>query len=510
MSEVKDLVQNYLMFLKRASAAFGLSLVFVLILFIIGATTGLRSVISLATFLGGVTVFLWLLAAFPIVWAVRMGYEWESVRKTFEVIGVFTLWICFLSIYFYLIPVSVASIPAVIAICFGIALASVLFGVGISTKFIALRLGIVFTVMTIFLVLAAVAPNSFSGVGKLIAWADKNTGQKIEEVTTPLPRSVAFREDLPFFEGRGSELKVRIWYFRNESGEFELFDAEGFHPVFGVKLEPVTPDKVKEVQRFFREKAEKEQTEKLAAEKKLASEQRLAELEKRLRETEKRASLVESPARVIRASVPALPGPQGPPGPQGVTGPAGPPGPEGPPAQLLPQPKFVVIPAGTLLEIFLDQRLSTETNQPGHGFRAVLSQSIVVNGETLIGQGAILTGSITGLERPGRVKGVASFDLVLTGIHQDGEGATIPIRTETLHLEGEGSKVKDAAKVGIGAAIGAGIGAIFGGGKGAAKGAAVGAGGGAGTALATRGEDLVLPPEQELTFTLARNVTIVR
>ena len=84
----------------------------------------------------------------------------------------------------------------------------------------------------------------------------------------------------------------------------------------------------------------------------------------------------------------------------------------------------------------------------------------------------------------------------------------VPIQTAPLMLEGEASKGDDALKVGIGAGIGAAVGAIFGGGSGAAKGTAIGGGAGAGQVLATRGEDLVLRPEQELVCALATNATI--
>ena len=94
----------------------------------------------------------------------------------------------------------------------------------------------------------------------------------------------------------------------------------------------------------------------------------------------------------------------------------------------------------------------------------------------------------------------------MTLVLQSADG--VPIRTAPLMLEGEASKGDDALKVGIGAGVGAAVGAIFGGGSGAAKGTAIGGGAGAGQVLATRGEDLVLRPEQELGFALATNATI--
>ena len=168
--------------------------------------------------------------------------------------------------------------------------------------------------------------------------------------------------------------------------------------------------------------------------------------------------------------------------------------------------ELVTVPAGTRLDVLLDQRLSTETNQVGDSFRVSLARALVINGETVLEQGTRFTGKIIDLERPGKVSGVAKITLVLTIVSINGE-STAEVQTVPLIREGETTKGKDAVKVGVGAGIGAVIGRIFGGGGGAAKGAAVGAAGGAGAVAATRGKDLVLAPEQELTFTLAKNAT---
>ena len=61
-----------------------------------------------------------------------------------------------------------------------------------------------------------------------------------------------------------------------------------------------------------------------------------------------------------------------------------------------------------------------------------------------------------------------------------------------------------------GAAVGALIGVLTGGSKGAAKGAAIGAGSGLGAALLIRGEQLNIPAETILEFTLAQPLTIVK
>lgn len=501
--EVRGLLHNYFRFLKRASAAFGLVLVFTLILFILGAASDFRPAISLATFLGGIAVFLWLLAAFPIVWAVQKGLEWESVRKTFEWIGVATLWIFFLSIYFYFVPVPLVAIPLVLVLAAAMAVASVLFGVGISTKFIALRLGIVFTVMTVFFVLTSVMPNSFGGLGKLVAWADEKAGDEIVEVTTPLPRPVAYSQELVFFDPRTKE--PRIWYYQVRANEYELYSAPGFHPRYQEELRPVTPEIVRKLEEMDRTGKAKLEAAQLAAQQKEAEEKRLADLERALKSAQTKA--VEA-AKTAKAEI--SPGPQGPSGLTGPTGPPGPPGPQGEPGQpgldaVIPEPKLITVPSGTELEVVLNQWLSTETSKSGEVFRVTLGKAVRAGDET-IPVGTVLNGRITQLERPGRVSGVASMTLVLTGLSFDGR--SILLQTNEVKLGGESNRGKDAAKVAVGTGIGAAIGAILGGKDGAAKGAAVGGGATTAETLATRGQELEFKPETKMVFRLAKDLTL--
>jgi len=63
--------------------------------------------------------------------------------------------------------------------------------------------------------------------------------------------------------------------------------------------------------------------------------------------------------------------------------------------------------------------------------------------------------------------------------------------------------------VGAGAAIGSIIGGIAGGGKGAAIGAAAGGGVGGGVQAATKGQQIKLPSETVLNFTLQNPLTVI-
>jgi outer membrane lipoprotein SlyB len=77
------------------------------------------------------------------------------------------------------------------------------------------------------------------------------------------------------------------------------------------------------------------------------------------------------------------------------------------------------------------------------------------------------------------------------------------------NAEGLGKNKRTAEMVGGGAVLGTILGAIAGGGKGAAIGAAAGAAAGAGVQVLTRGKEVKVPAETQLTFQLDQPVNLV-
>jgi len=170
-------------------------------------------------------------------------------------------------------------------------------------------------------------------------------------------------------------------------------------------------------------------------------------------------------------------------------------------------PRTITIPAGTIVSVRLDEALSSERNQPGDSFRALIDQPLVVDGLVIAERGARVTGKIVEAERAGRVKGVSKLAIELTQLNTS-DGQRVKLRTEPFSKVGETSKKSDATKIGAAAAIGAAIGAIAGGGKGAAIGAGAGGAAGTGGVMATRGKDAELPIETRLTFHLSEPVNL--
>jgi len=171
-----------------------------------------------------------------------------------------------------------------------------------------------------------------------------------------------------------------------------------------------------------------------------------------------------------------------------------------------PAPKKVSIAAGTSLAIRLVDEIDSETAQPGQTFRATLDSPLSVDGDVVIPAGYDVDGHIIDAKSAGKFAGKSELTLQLDRLHVGGK--TYAIQSDQYHREGSSRGKNTAAKVGTGAAIGAIIGGIAGGGKGAAIGAAAGGGVGGGVQAATKGQQIKLPTETVLNFTLQSPVSV--
>ena len=172
-----------------------------------------------------------------------------------------------------------------------------------------------------------------------------------------------------------------------------------------------------------------------------------------------------------------------------------------------PPPQKVTIPSGTTLAVRLVDAIDSETNQPGQSFRATLDSPLAVEGDVAIPAGYDVQGHIVDVKSAGKFAGQSVLALQLDRISVSGKYYNI--QTDQYRREGSSRGKNTAAKVGTGAGIGAIIGAIAGGGKGAAIGAAAGGGLGGGVQAATKGQQIKLPSETVLNFTLQAPLTVV-
>ena len=181
-----------------------------------------------------------------------------------------------------------------------------------------------------------------------------------------------------------------------------------------------------------------------------------------------------------------------------------------PPAQSVPAqsvPGTLTVPAGTILLVRVNDYLSSDRNQIGDHFTAVLENPLVVNGWVVARRGQVLVGQVKEARKAGRIKGTSELGVELTDLTVV-DGRQVPILTELSKGSGGTSHGQDAATIGTTTWLGALIGAAADWGTGAAIGAGAGAAAGIGAVLLTRGRPTILEPEAQLSFRLVDPVHV--
>ena len=164
------------------------------------------------------------------------------------------------------------------------------------------------------------------------------------------------------------------------------------------------------------------------------------------------------------------------------------------------------IPAGTRISVRTIDSIDSTKNRVGYRFQASLEEPLSVDGDVVVPKGTDVYGRLDESKETGTFAGRSQLKLQLTGIVVHGQ--TLPLVTGEYEVSGR-SKTESTAKRTVGgAAIGTIIGALAGGGKGAAIGAGTGAGVGAGTEIITKGDQVKIPSETLMDFTLQQGVTI--
>ena len=185
--------------------------------------------------------------------------------------------------------------------------------------------------------------------------------------------------------------------------------------------------------------------------------------------------------------------------------PAGP-----PPAQLLPpapEPPPVVgiqIPGETPITVRMIDSVDSKQSHLGQTFRASVDEPVAVNGQIVIPRGADALVKLVADQQSGKFEGKTILTLALVGITINGQ--TTDTTTGDVAKTSRSRGARTAAVVGGGAVLGAIIGALAGGGAGAAIGAATGAAVGVGAQIITKGQQVKVPSETRLNFTLQQPI----
>jgi hypothetical protein len=183
--------------------------------------------------------------------------------------------------------------------------------------------------------------------------------------------------------------------------------------------------------------------------------------------------------------------------------------PDPPPPPPPPAPEFIdiTVPPDSVLGLQIERTVSSELARVEDKVDARVTRDVRVDGRVAIPAGSTVRGSVTEVDRGGRMKGKARlavrFHTVVLA-----DGTQLGLKTDAVVREGQSPNGETAAKVG-GAAIGGAIlGAILGGSKGAAVGGAVGAAGGTAAAMSNERNAATLTAGSTVTVRMQAPVTV--
>jgi hypothetical protein len=166
----------------------------------------------------------------------------------------------------------------------------------------------------------------------------------------------------------------------------------------------------------------------------------------------------------------------------------------------------VEIPAGTTITVRLIDPVDSRTDRLGQTYRASLDEPVMMNGDVIVPRGVDAVAKLVAAKQSGKMSGSTEMTIALDSITVDGR--TIPVTTGEV-TRASGSRAKKAGLMTGGvAAAGAIIGGLAGGGKGAAIGAVSGAGAGAAGSVLMKGEQVSIPSESRLTFSLDQSIRL--
>ena len=166
-----------------------------------------------------------------------------------------------------------------------------------------------------------------------------------------------------------------------------------------------------------------------------------------------------------------------------------------------PKPQqHLTIPAGTVVTIRMIDNIDSSRNRPGEEFAASLDSPIVVGDRVVASRGVDARVRLVDAKSAGHIEGRSELQLELINVTING----VPYATKSGYYEQHGGSrgTRTAETVGGGAVLGALLGGILGHGKGAAIGSVAGAGAGTAVQVSTKGQQVKVPAETKLDFTL--------
>jgi hypothetical protein len=205
-----------------------------------------------------------------------------------------------------------------------------------------------------------------------------------------------------------------------------------------------------------------------------------------------------APGVAAPAAAPAPPQPAPPAPPVAVS--------TAPPAPAVKPPEHITIPSGTFFSVRLIDPIDSTRNHAGDEFAATLEAPVVVGDRVVVPHNSDARVRLVQATSAGHMSGRSELKVELVSVTAGGQ--TYQLETGYFDQAGASRGTRTAETVGGGAALGALLGAIVGRGRGAAVGSVAGAGAGTAVEARTRGEQVRIPSETKLYFTLKSPVTV--
>lgn len=166
-----------------------------------------------------------------------------------------------------------------------------------------------------------------------------------------------------------------------------------------------------------------------------------------------------------------------------------------------------VLPAGTEIELVLEQTVSSRYSNPEDRISASVASAVRNNRRNLLPAGTMVHGVVREVRSHDRGQQDGLVRLDFESIEIEGQ-PRIDIRSHVVSVSGARTEGGDTKRnSGLGAILGGVVGGIIDGKKGALIGAVVGAGSGA---IVTKGEDMELPEGSIVRIRLDRSITVPR
>ena len=170
------------------------------------------------------------------------------------------------------------------------------------------------------------------------------------------------------------------------------------------------------------------------------------------------------------------------------------------------EPATSTIAAGTKIQASVDMTISSDQAQPGDQVTATVRSTISDNANVLLRNGDQLIGTVTAVEKSGRMSGSERLTIGFHAVLVDGR--RFELKTGSITRTGQSQVRQNTTRIGGGAAAGSILGAILGGSKGAAIGGAIGAASGTAAAAAQRGAPATLQAGETILVETTGTTTI--